>query len=262
MLDATASKGEQLLALAGSLQAAMRLIVDLQAKVSALEAAAPVAGPQGPVGPAGPSGAQGAPGPAGASVKGAWVTEDGRLIVAIEGDEPRVCGLVRGQAGAPGERGPAGERGPPGIDGAAGARGADGRDGRDGRDGLHVVSAEVADGALVLRMSNGDGIRAGVVVGPQGERGERGERGDVGPQGEIGPQGPVGAQGPRGERGERGSAGERGPQGERGEDGHDGSVVVLGDATAAGLTVRNLGAVRVREVQVDGAAIRVLVMED
>lgn len=95
----------------------------------------------------------------------------------------------------------------------AGKPGADGKDGKDGRG---IDAAEIKDGNLVLRFSDGDVVDVGRVVGQKGESGERGE---AGPRGE---KGDPGERGERGEKGEAGMEGPRGPKGERGVDGRDG----------------------------------------
>lgn len=192
-------------------------IDDLERRIAAVQI---IKGERGPVGPQGERGETGAMGPMGA-------------------DGPR------------GEQGPAGIAGEQGPIGASGAKGDQGAVGAAGRDGLSVVKTiQNAEGELLLTLSNGETLNAGVVrgrdgingkdgapglKGDQGERGEsirgevgpRGEKGDAGERGEIGLKGDIGVQGPQGERGEsglsiKGDTGERGEQGERGERGERG----------------------------------------
>lgn len=126
---------------------------------------------------------------------------------------------IRGDKGEPGRDGKDGINGINGIDGKQGPRGRDGRLGRDGKNGLPgkdgtgVKSALVDNrGHLIVVLTNGDRLDAGLVRGEKGEKGDRGERGrrgsgggglvqiggSEGPQGPAGPQGPVGPQGPAG----------------------------------------------------------------
>lgn len=88
-----------------------------------------------------------------------------------------------------------------------------------------INSGTVVDGELVLTRADGETVKAGKVVGPQGPvgpRGETGPQGIKGEKGEIGPQGPVGLPGPVGPQGERGLTGERGLQGVQGDQGPQG----------------------------------------
>ena len=70
--------------------------------------------------------------------------------------------------GAPGRDGKDGKDGKDGLPGPAGingAQGKDGIDGVDGKDGVSVVDAKIDfDGSLVITLSNGDEIDAGLVV--------------------------------------------------------------------------------------------------
>lgn len=95
-----------------------------------------------------------------------------------------------------------------------------------------INSGTVVDGELVLTRADGETVKAGKVVGPQGPvgpRGETGPQGIKGEKGEIGPQGPVGLPGPVGPQGERGLTGERGLQGAQGDQGPIGPQGVKGD---------------------------------
>jgi hypothetical protein len=70
----------------------------------------------------------------------------------------------QGPKGDKGDRGPAGPEGPVGPSGAPGK---DGVDGAKGDDGVGVVDAKVDfDGSLVITLSNGAEIDAGMVVSP------------------------------------------------------------------------------------------------
>jgi hypothetical protein len=76
--------------------------------------------------------------------------------------------VKQGQQGPVGPAGKEGKPGRDGSDGRDGRDGADGKDGIDGKDGVSVVNASIDfDGALVLSLSDGTVIDAGVVV-PQG----------------------------------------------------------------------------------------------
>lgn len=89
-----------------------------------------------------------------------------------------------------------------------------------------VTNASVDEnGHLILSLSDGKTIDAGLVkgdqgeMGIQGEKGEKGEKGDQGPQGIPGEKGADGERGPKGDRGEAGAQGAPGPAGAPGKDG-------------------------------------------
>lgn len=92
-----------------------------------------------------------------------------------------------------------------------------------------VTNASVDEnGHLILSLSDGKPIDAGLVkgdkgdqgeMGIQGEKGEKGEKGDQGPQGIPGEKGADGERGPKGDRGEAGAQGAPGPAGAPGKDG-------------------------------------------
>ena len=82
---------------------------------------------------------------------------------------------------AQGAQGPAGPAGSPG-----GATGPQGNIGSTGATGLHVTSANVTVGNLLITLSNSQVINAGLVTGATGP---------IGLQGNIGPQGNIGATG-------------------------------------------------------------------
>lgn len=75
----------------------------------------------------------------------------------------------RGEKGERGDKGSSGDRGKDGKDGRNGKDGRDGIDGRDGRDGIDGISVVdswiAADSHLVLRLSNGKEIDAGLIEG-------------------------------------------------------------------------------------------------
>lgn len=72
-----------------------------------------------------------------------------------------------------------------------------------------VVGAVVNEsGHLIITLSNGQTIDAGLVRGTDGTLGAKGETGSTGPQGPKGETGPVGATGPQGEKGEKGERGQ------------------------------------------------------
>lgn len=92
-----------------------------------------------------------------------------------------------------------------------------------------VTNASVDEnGHLILSLSDGKTIDAGLIkgdkgdqgeMGIQGEKGEKGEKGDQGPQGVPGEKGADGERGPKGDRGEAGPQGAAGPAGAPGRDG-------------------------------------------
>lgn len=136
---------------------------------------------------------------------------------------------VHGPAGPMGDRGPQGERGDRGLQGE---RGPVGPQGASGKDGLSIVTARVVDGELVLRFSDETTLTAGLVVGPQGERGQQGDRGEMGPKGDKGDRGEVGPAGERGQQGQRGIKGDRGEKGDPGPQGAPGRDADLNKLTA------------------------------
>lgn len=92
-----------------------------------------------------------------------------------------------------------------------------------------ITNASVDEnGHLILSLSDGKTIDAGLVkgdkgdqgeMGIQGEKGEKGEKGDQGPQGMPGEKGADGKRGPKGDKGEAGPQGAAGPAGAPGRDG-------------------------------------------
>lgn len=92
-----------------------------------------------------------------------------------------------------------------------------------------VTNASVDEnGHLILSLSDGKTIDAGLVKGDKGdqgemgihgEKGEKGEKGDQGPQGIPGEKGADGERGPKGDKGETGAQGAPGPAGAPGKDG-------------------------------------------
>ena len=74
-----------------------------------------------------------------------------------------------------------------------------------------VTNASVDEnGHLILSLSDGKTIDAGLI------KGDKGDQGEMGIQGEKGEKGEKGDQGPQGVPGEKGADGERGPKGDRG----------------------------------------------
>lgn len=94
-----------------------------------------------------------------------------------------------------------------------------------------IESASVNEnGHLILFMSDGKSIDAGVV------KGDKGDQGEAGPQGEKGDKGDTGDQGPQGMPGEKGADGKRGPKGDKGEAGPQGAAGPAGAPGRDGIT--------------------------
>lgn len=88
---------------------------------------------------------------------------------------------------------------------------------------VSVSSAQIdADGHLILSMSDGSTLDAGLARGEKGEKGDKGDKGEQGIQGLPGEKGEKGDKGDRGPRGEKGERGAQGIQGERGAAGYSG----------------------------------------
>ena len=88
---------------------------------------------------------------------------------------------------------------------------------------VSVSSAQIdADGHLILSMSDGSTLDAGLARGEKGEKGDKGDKGEQGIQGLPGEKGEKGDKGDRGPRGEKGERGAQGIQGERGATGYSG----------------------------------------
>lgn len=190
-------------------------------------AASTVAGPQGPTGPAGATGPKGDQG-----------------FTGLQGPVG-----PKGDKGDKGDTGAAGAAGAPGADGLPGASVADlryqdgtlslemsngatyeafieveGGSGTPGEDGVGVTSATVnASGHLIVTLSDGTSIDAGLVKGADGATGAVGPAGATGPKGDKGDTGATGATGPKGDKGDKGDTGETGPVGPQGPAGADGS---------------------------------------
>jgi hypothetical protein len=78
-----------------------------------------------------------------------------------------------GPMGPAGPRGQDGRDGRDGIDGLNGRDGSDGINGTNGKDGISVVNASIDfDGSLVLSLSDGTVIDAGVVVAANSRTGD------------------------------------------------------------------------------------------
>ena len=144
-------------------------------------------GKDGLPGKDGVDGAPGKDGEDGVGIVGAYVDNNGDLIIVLTDGTARNCGTVRGEDGkdgangedgAPGKDGVGGEDGKdgaPGKDGADGAPGKDGEDGKDGadgKDGVGISSATVnGEGHLILVLDNGNTVDCGVVTGETGAQG-------------------------------------------------------------------------------------------
>lgn len=88
---------------------------------------------------------------------------------------------------------------------------------------VSVSGAQIdADGHLILSMSDGSTLDAGLARGEKGEKGDKGDKGEQGIQGLPGEKGEKGDKGDRGPRGEKGERGAQGIQGERGATGYSG----------------------------------------
>lgn len=88
---------------------------------------------------------------------------------------------------------------------------------------VRVSGAQIdADGHLILSMSDGSTLDAGLARGEKGEKGDKGDKGEQGIQGLPGEKGEKGDKGDRGPRGEKGERGAQGIQGERGATGYSG----------------------------------------
>lgn len=78
----------------------------------------------------------------------------------------------KGEKGDTGAKGDKGEPGPVGKNGLNGKDGADGKDGIDGKDGVSIVDVNIAaDNSLVVTLSNGNEIDAGVIDLLTGQQG-------------------------------------------------------------------------------------------
>ena len=95
---------------------------------------------------------------------------------------------------------------------------------------VSVSGAQIdADGHLILSMSDGSTLDAGLARGEKGEKGDKGEQGIQGLPGEKGEKGERGAQGIQGERGAAGYSGGSGASGRDGVDGVDGKTPYIGE---------------------------------
>lgn len=92
--------------------------------------------------------------------------------------------------------------------------------------GKDIQSASINDsGHLILTLTDGTTLDAGVAKGAQGEKG---------PTGPAGPQGPKGDAGDTGPQGPKGATGPAGPQGPAGPAGSDASVTAENIEAAMG----------------------------
>lgn len=122
----------------------------------------------------------------------------------------------------------------------------------DGLLGKDIQSAAINDsGHLILTLTDGTTLDAGVAKGAKGDAGDtgpKGDTGDTGPQGIQGPAGPQGVQGPQGEQGiqgETGPVGADGAQGPKGDTGPQGPKGDKGDPfTYSDFTIEQLAALK------------------
>lgn len=104
-------------------------------------------------------------------------------------------------------------------------------------DGTSITGVTVNSiGELIVTLSTGATINAGVVIGEQGPQGPAGPQGAPGAMGPQGLQGPAGLTGPTGATGAQGPAGAIGPQGLQGPAGAPGATGVAGPQGPAGST--------------------------
>lgn len=107
------------------------------------------------------------------TVVGEWALVGGHLYHFGED-----LGLVQGPAGVPGTPGAPGQDGAPGQNGAPGQ---DGKPGADGAAGVGITGATInSEGHLILTLSDGTTIDAGLVKGADGAPGQNGADGKGG----------------------------------------------------------------------------------
>lgn len=143
------------------------------------------------------------------------VIEDGHLVLKLTDGRSLNAGSVQGPPGKDGTS-IKGDPGPPGES-------IKGDPGDPGADGVSIIEGVVDDGQLVLRLSNGRVLNAGLVRGPAGEPGES-IKGDQGPPGENGMS----------IKGNPGEDGAPGRDGEPGIDGKDGASIVAAEIDDGG----------------------------
>lgn len=104
-------------------------------------------------------------------------------------------------------------------------------------DGTSITGVTINSvGELIVTLSTGATINAGVVIGEQGPQGPAGPQGAVGAIGPQGLQGPAGLTGPAGATGTQGPAGATGATGLQGPAGAPGATGVAGPQGPAGAT--------------------------
>ena len=103
-----------------------------------------------------------------------------------------------------------------------------------GSPGTSISGATISNGDLILKLSNGQSIDAGSVVGPQGVAGLTGAIGSAGATGQAGATGSVGATGPTGSTGSTGATGMTGAAGQTGATGPVGATGAIGPQGPAG----------------------------
>lgn len=98
----------------------------------------------------------------------------------------------------------------------------------------------------------------GRVVGADGAPGRDGVDGRDGAPGKDGLRG---ERGPAGRDGKDGQPGPRGPRGEAGQPAAPAPALEIGDSRPASLSASDLSRLRVRDLMVDGVAVRVLALD-
>lgn len=177
-----------------------------------------------------------------------FVIRDGRLAMSHKGNIADLGPVIgpRGLDGFNGIDGKDGQDGAKGDDGLSikgdpgpqGDPGPNGEPGQDGNDGTGIATAYVSKaGALVIELTDGRKLTAGIVRGKDGKPGKDGVStgmifggGNGGASG-VGAPGPEGPQGIQGDTGETGQTGAVGPQGVKGDTGAQGPAGATGAAS-------------------------------
>ena len=142
-------------------------------------------GEPGPAGPEGETGPPGPPGPGGERGEKGDTGPVGEVGPMGPQGEKGIDGAP-GPQGGPGDPGPAG---PVGDKGDPGPMGEKGDPGANGRDGVGIAEAKLVAGSLVLKLTDGQTLDLGRVMGEPGPVGERGEKGVDGRDGRDGTDG-------------------------------------------------------------------------
>ena len=161
-------------------------------------------GLQGVPGVKGDTGLQGSQGNTGRGVAATVIDSEGNLQVSLTDGTIVTAGHVvgpqgvQGAQGVPGIAGLKGDTGLQGLPGTAGSPGvqgvpgANGAQGSTGAAGVSVSAGAVVNGHLIITKTDGATIDAGLIVGPQGAKGDTGA---TGLQGVAGAKGDTGATG-------------------------------------------------------------------